>query len=131
MPGIREANMVLPACRRHLQCPFGMLLTQNLVHIATIVGMTCGRLIRGGLVGNRCIGNRIGGIAAHQFDELTHMPHAHYIQSIHHRSLVKIAMGNNHFAHATFLGMQHDREQPMNRQHRAVKIHFAEHNGIF
>ena len=35
---------IMPACRRHLQCPFGMLLTQNLVHIATIVGMTCGRL---------------------------------------------------------------------------------------
>ena len=36
------------------------------------------------------------------------MPHAHYIQSTHHRSLVKIAIGYDYFSDAAFLRMQHD-----------------------
>ncbi len=120
-------QMVFPG-RRHLQCPLDMILADHLAHVTQSAE---GRRVLDRARDRRTVdAKRIRRSASRQLDELAHMTDAGHVHLRHQAGLVLVAVRHDQSPYPPLLGMQHDRQQTMDRQHGAVEVHLPQNDRL-
>lgn len=113
---------------RHLKRLLGFGLADDFGHVSG-VGRVEHRL-PGLLADGQVVRHLIAGVAAHHLDEFADVPDPDDLRSLHQRGLVKVGIRHHHAVQPAFPGVQHDGQQPVDGQDRAVQIDLADHHDL-
>ena len=107
-----------------LQRLLRVVLAHHFVHVADRQQIALRQVASSGVHMN--LMDRVVGTTSEQFDEFTQMRDVHDIQAVNQFSLIAVGTGNHDAVHAMLLHMQHDWQQAVDGQHRAIEVELAE-----